>query len=308
MSITSISSTSGISGKSDFSNSPLATRGLKKRYGATTALDGVDLTIEAGVTAILGQNGAGKTTLIKCALGLEQPTGGNITLFGLTPSQRASRRRVGVMLQDTELPDLLTGRELLTLFASYYLHPQPLDRLIELTRIGRFVDQRYKKLSGGQKRRIQFALSIVGNPDLVFLDEPTTGLDTRARKALWETVRGFAEAGRSIVLTTHYLEEADALADRVVILKEGRVIADATAEEIRSTVAGSLIRCATSAERSALKRLPACTQLRHTGRMTELRSTDATATLRALFDIDPEARDLTVSKPRLEDIFEELSQ
>ena len=287
---------------------PLLSQGLFKRYGDVTALSGVDLRVEAGVTAVLGQNGVGKTTLIKCALGLEQPSAGDITLFGGKPAKRLSRQRVGVMLQDTELPDLLSGRELFTLFASYYANPMPIDRLIELTRIDGFVGKRYKKLSGGQKRRIQFALAIVGNPDLVFLDEPTTGLDSGARKALWETVRGFAEAGRAIVLTTHYLEEADALADRIVILKGGEIIANAGAEHIRSEVGGSLVRCQTDASEAALAALPGCTQVKRAGRITELRCTDAVKTLRALFKLDPAVRDLTVRKPRLEDIFEELNQ
>lgn len=290
------------------SNPPLLSQTLVKRYGDVTALAGVSLQIEAGVTAVLGQNGAGKTTLIKCALGLEHPSAGEITLFGGKPAKRTSRQRVGVMLQDTELPDLLTGRELITLFASYYEKPLPIDQLVELTRIGDFVDKRYKKLSGGQKRRIQFALAIVGDPELVFLDEPTTGLDSDARKALWETVRGFAEDGRAIVLTTHYLEEADALADRIVILKQGEIIADASAGAIRSEVGGSLIRCGTTAPERALADLPGCTQVKRAGRITELRSTDAVATLRGLFDLDNAVGDLTVSKPRLEDIFEELNQ
>lgn len=287
---------------------PLLSDALVKRYGDVTALDGVSLQVEAGVTAVLGQNGAGKTTLIKCALGLEQPSAGDITLFGGKPARRTSRKRVGVMLQDTELPDLLTGRELITLFASYYDDALPVDRLIDLTRIGDFVDKRYKKLSGGQKRRIQFALAIVGNPDLVFLDEPTTGLDSDARKALWETVRGFAEVGRAIVLTTHYLEEADALADRIVILKQGEIIADGGAATIRSEMGGSLIRCQTTADDGVLSRLPACIQVKRAGRITELRSSDAVQTLRGLFEADNAVSDLTVSKPRLEDIFEELNQ
>jgi ABC-2 type transport system ATP-binding protein len=281
---------------------------LSKHYGKVVALDRVSLEIDAGVTAVLGQNGAGKTTLINCALGLTRPSAGDITLFGRAPVQRRSRQRVGVMLQDTELPDLLTGRELITLFASYYPRPLSLDEVIGLTRVGAFLDQRYKKLSGGQKRRVQFALAIVGNPDLVFLDEPTTGLDSEARKALWETVRGFAEDGRSIVLTTHYLEEADALADRVVILKRGEVIVDADAKTLRAELGGSLIRCQTSAGPGAVGRLPGCIQAEHAGRIMNIRTSDPVATLRALFELDESVQDLTVGKPRLEDIFEELNQ
>lgn len=287
---------------------PLHSQSLVKRFGDVTALNNVSLQVNAGVTAVLGQNGAGKTTLIRCALGLERPTSGDITLFGIPPRKRASRQRVGVMLQDTELPDLLTGRELITLFASYYPHPMTLEAVIELTHIGAFVDKRYKKLSGGQKRRIQFAITVVGNPDLVFLDEPTTGLDSEARKALWDTVRGFAADGRSIVLTTHYLEEADSLADRIVILKGGEVIADADAESIRAGVGGSLIRCETRADIERVRTLPCCTGAAMSGRLMEIRSTNAVDTLKALFEIDSGVADLTISKPRLEDIFTELNQ
>lgn len=287
---------------------PLQSQALTKRFGKVTALNDVSLQINAGVTAVLGQNGAGKTTLIRCALGLERPTDGDIRLFGLPPHKRASRQRVGVMLQDTELPDLLTGRELITLFASYYRKPMSLEAVIDLTRIGAFVDKRYKKLSGGQKRRIQFAITIVGNPDLVFLDEPTTGLDAEARKALWETVRGFAADGCAIVLTTHYLEEADSLADRIVIMKAGEIIADADAGTIRAGVGGSLIRCETSTDIERVRALPACTGAAMSGRLMEIRSSNAVDSLKALFELDPGVADLTVSKPRLEDIFTELNR
>lgn len=215
---------------------PLESEALVKRYGPITALNGISLQINAGVTAVLGQNGAGKTTLIRCALGLGPPSAGNITLFGIAPRQRASRQRVGVMLQDTELPDLLSGRELITLYASYYPAPMGINALIEMTGIGAFVDQRYKKLSGGQKRRIQFAIAVVGNPDLVFLDEPTTGLDSEARKSLWDTVRGFAADGRSIVLTTHYLEEAENLCRHIAIIDHGKLIEHTTMKGLLGTL------------------------------------------------------------------------
>lgn len=281
---------------------------LAKSYGSVQALADVSLAFEPGVTAVLGQNGAGKTTLIKCALGLEKPSSGSVRIFGKPPRKRSSRARLGVMLQDTELPDLLTGRELLELFASYYDTPMPRVQMVELARIGSFVDKRYGKLSGGQKRRIQFALAIVGNPDLVFLDEPTTGLDTDARKVLWEVVRSFAQEGRSIVLTTHYLEEADALADRIVILAEGRVIADGGAADIRSSMGGAVIRCETQLDLAEIKTLPACTDAGRVGRHTEIRTSNTITTLRALLERDTAPADLTISKPKLEDIFEELTR
>ena len=281
---------------------------LSKSYQAVEALKQISLTINPGVTAILGQNGAGKTTLIKCALGLEQPTQGSVMVFGRSPRQRIARQHIGVMLQDTELPDLLTGRELLELFASYYVTPMDADAVIELAQIEDFVDRRYRKLSGGQKRRIQFALAIVGNPDLVFLDEPTTGLDTDARKVLWDVVRSIAKSGRAIVLTTHYLEEADALADRIVIVADGSIVADQAVDQIRSEVSGSTIRCETKLAATEIQQMPACTDVGAAGRLTEIRSHDAAVTLRALLARDEHLSDLTVSKPRLEDIFEELTR
>lgn len=286
----------------------LETKGLSKSYGKVCALNKVSLQVEPGVTAILGQNGAGKTTLIKCALGLENPSKGKIQVFGASPRKRKTRDQVGVMLQDTELPDLLTGRELLDLFASYYTDPMAADAVIDLAQVEEFVDKRYRKLSGGQKRRIQFALAIVGDPDLVFLDEPTTGLDTEARKVLWNVVRNFANAGRSVVLTTHYLEEADALADRVVILANGEIVADGSADDIRKRVGGAVIFCETQLSLERVQSLPGCISATQVGRLTEIRSSDTVVTLRALLEQDQHIRDLTISKPRMEDVFEVLTQ
>ena len=286
----------------------LQTDSLHKSYKDIEALMDVSLSITSGVTAILGQNGAGKTTLIKCALGLEHPSHGRVEVFGETPNKRSAREHIGVMLQDTELPDLLTGRELLTQFASYYKNPMTSDAAISLAEIGGFADKRYSKLSGGQKRRIQFALSIIGDPELVFLDEPTTGLDIDARKTLWNVVRAFVKDGRSIVLTTHYLEEADALADRIVILADGRIIADGPADQIRRSVSGAVIRCDTHLAPDEIGSLPACTEITTSGRMAEIRTSDTLATLRALLAKDPALRDLTISKPRLDDIFEALTK
>jgi len=280
---------------------------LTKNYGDLAALKGVSLAIQPGVTALLGQNGAGKTTLISCALGLQAPSSGKVRVFGAAPNNRAARQAIGVMLQDTELPDLLSGRELLQLFASYYHRPLAIEAVVELAQIENFVDRRYRKLSGGQKRRIQFALAIVGDPDLVFLDEPTTGLDIEARKALWKVVRSFASAGRSIILSTHYLEEADALADRIVILADGQIIADVGAQELRKSVAGARIRCETQLDTTTIESLPACLGAVLKGRATEIHTAHAPTTLRALLQKDKDVQELTVTNPKLEDIFEQLT-
>lgn len=285
---------------------PIAIEGLKKSYGAKVALQGVSAQIAAcGVTAILGENGAGKTTLIKCCLGLEKFSGGKVAIFGHKPGSRKARQALGIMLQDTELPDLLTGAELITLFSSYYDNPLGFDEVVSLTRIGEFTDKRYKKLSGGQKRRIQFALAIAGDPDILFLDEPTTGLDSEARKALWETVRRFAENGKTIILTTHYLEEADTLADRIIILNNGRIVEDAPTREIQSRLGGDMIRCQTSLSLEQAGAASACLTAERSGKFTVLRTDNSAGTLRDLLALDPSLSDLTVTRPNLEDIFSE---
>lgn len=281
----------------------LVVEAATKSFGKNKALTNVSLRAGPGVTAVLGQNGAGKTTLIRSALGLLSLDSGSVSLFGQAASRREGRERVGVMLQDSDLPDLLSARELLELFASYYPAPLSVGRVLELADIGAFCDQRYKKLSGGQKRRVQFALAIVGNPDLVFLDEPTTGLDPEARKALWSVVRAFVSQGKAIVLTTHYLEEADTLADRVVVMRGGTVIADSTAAEVRSALGGSVIRCSTSMTDEALRQIDGVTQITRSGKISEIYSGRVEHTLREMLAQDEQLSDLSVSRPNLEDIF-----
>lgn len=282
---------------------------LHKSYGKVNALRGLTFSIEQpGVVAILGQNGAGKSTLIHCALGLEKSSNGHLMTLGCQPGHIVAKRKTGVMLQDTDLPDLLTVREHITLFASYYPNAFSVEQAINLCHLQEFADRRYKKLSGGQKRRVQFALAIIGNPQLVFLDEPTTGLDIEARRNLWKIIRDFAEQGKTIVLTTHYLEEADALADRIIVMNAGKIVADAKPEDIHKQISGSMIRCQTKLTENVLKSMPAVDGLESAGRFSELRSIDVNRTLLALLNADPELTDLTVYQPKLEDIFTQLSQ
>ena len=287
----------------------LQAEGLVKRFGAVRALDGLEITIsEPGVMALLGPNGAGKTSFVNSALGLIRPASGSLRVFGKTPGSRAVRQRIGVMMQDAELPDRLTVRELIGLFASYYPNPLPSEEIIDRCELDGFATARFGRLSGGQKRRTQFALALVGNPDLIFLDEPTTGLDADARRRLWSNVRGAASAGATIILTTHYLEEADALADRVAVIDRGRIIADDTADALRAKVGGSVIRCATELDTPALSRLPEVRHVQRTGRFAELLVGDAVAALRSLIEASPGLSDLTVRPPSLEDAFEALIQ
>jgi ABC-2 type transport system ATP-binding protein len=281
---------------------------LTRRYGRKTALDGVDMSVSgAGVLALLGPNGAGKTTFVQTALGLVRPSSGALQVFGAKPGDRAIKTRIGVMMQDTDLAHTLTGRELLELFASYYPDPANLDALITRCALTDFIKRRYGQLSGGQKRRIQFALSLVGQPDLLFLDEPTTGLDIEARRALWAVVRDVAANGTLVVLTTHYLEEADALADRVVVLQNGRIIADDTADGLRTRMGGAVISCVTSLPDEALHALPGLISMTRSGRKVRLQVSESVAFLKALLDADPALSDLSVAQPTLEDAFEALT-
>lgn len=290
------------------SNIAITATGLTRKFGKTNALAGIDLSIAgSGVTAILGSNGAGKTTFINCSLGLMPISGGGLKVFDKKPGSLSNRRRTGVMLQDAELPDQLTAREHISLFASYYQNPLALEETLKVCDLTSFADKPYSKLSGGQKRRVQFALSIVGQPDLIFLDEPTTGLDAEARRGLWSIINELVDQGRAIILTTHYLEEADALADRIVVFNKGQVIADGTAPEIRDAVGGALIRCVTRLDRRTLETLPAVRSVRQSGRYTEFISADATTTLTALLAADPDISDLTVTKPTLEDAFLDIT-
>ena len=213
--------------------------GAHKSFGETEAVRGVDLAIEPGrLVAILGPNGAGKTTVISLMLGLRKPTAGRALLFGIDPADRRARSRVGVMLQESGVPNTLKVKELMGLFASYYPHSLPLSRTLALSDLADKADSSVGQLSGGQKQRLYFALAICGDPEVIFLDEPTVGMDVQYRRLFLDSIRQFATAGKTIILTTHYLDEADELAERIVVIGHGKVIADGTPREIKSRVAG----------------------------------------------------------------------
>ena len=206
-----------------------------KKYGDVTALDGVSLSLTAGrVTALLGPNGAGKTTAVKVLLGLTRPTRGSARLFGFDPRDTVARRRLGVMLQIAKVPDTLKVREHLHLFSSYYPSPMTVSEALAAAGLSAVADRKYGDLSGGQRQRLQFALAICGNPDMLVLDEPTVGLDVESRRAFWQEIRRLTSRGRTILLTTHYLDEADALADRIVVLSSGRIVADGPPHAIKA--------------------------------------------------------------------------
>jgi ABC-2 type transport system ATP-binding protein len=206
-----------------------------KSYGPIRALRGVDLNIERGeVLALLGPNGAGKTTAVRILLGLARPDSGSATIFGCDPTTQKAKLRRGAMLQVARVPETLRVREHIELFSAYYPSPLPFAETIAIAGLAGLEKRLFGELSGGQKQRVLFALAVCGNPDLLFLDEPTAGLDVEARRALWTRIRAFVARGGSVLLTTQYLEEADALAHRIAVIDKGRIIAEGTPAEIKA--------------------------------------------------------------------------
>ncbi|MGN6513465.1 MAG: ABC transporter ATP-binding protein [Lysobacteraceae bacterium] len=219
----------------------------RKRYGKVCALDGLDLELRAGeLLALLGPNGAGKSTAIGLLLGLLRADAGTVELFGRDPQDIAARRHVGVMLQDAALPPTLRVGELIRLAASYYPAPRSMQESAELAGVADLLARPYGRLSGGQQRRVQFALALCGRPRLLFLDEPTVGMDIEARQSLWRAIRQLVAEGNAVVLTTHYLEEAEALADRVCVLARGRLLSEGSVDALRARIARKRVWCATA--------------------------------------------------------------
>jgi ABC-2 type transport system ATP-binding protein len=274
-----------------------------KRYGAIEALRRVDLAIPEGeLVAILGPNGAGKTTAISLMLGLRRVTSGQARLFGLDPADRRARSRCGVMLQESGINDVLKVREIVDLFRSYYPHPLSADRALGLAGLADQADRQIGKLSGGQRQRLYYSLAICGDPDVIFLDEPTVGMDVEARRAFLKSIREFFREGKTILLTTHYLEEADQLAERVVVIDHGTIIADATPAQIKARVAGKRVRFTsgrplTSTDFAALP----LSHLQIDGDRVTLLSNDPEEVLRALFSDGVSLRDLEVVGADLEE-------
>jgi len=209
-------------------------QGVTKNYGAIEALRGIDLAIEPGeLVALLGPNGAGKTTAVRILLGLSEPGAGRAAIFGHHPSSRQARLRRGALLQVAKVPETLKVREHIELFSSYYEKPLPLARTIAAAGLAGVENRLFGELSGGQKQRVLFALAICGNPDLLFLDEPTVGLDVASRRALWGHIRAFVQRGGSVLLTTHYIEEAEALANRIAVIHRGAIVAEGSTAQVK---------------------------------------------------------------------------
>ena len=217
---------------------PVQLTKVAKHYGDAVALKGIDFSIRPGeLVSLLGANGAGKTTAVRILLGLSKPTSGEARVFGEDPRDARARTRVGAMLQSARVPETLRVREHIDLFSSYYPKPMAMRDVIEAAGLEGIERKKYGELSGGQQKRTQFALAICGDPDLLILDEPTVGLDVEARRALWKQIRAFIARGKSILLTTHYLAEAEALADRVIVVHKGLIVAEGTPAQIKGDAA-----------------------------------------------------------------------
>ena len=283
-------------------------RGVSKTYGsggsAVLAVEGVDLSVRAGeLLTVLGPNGAGKTTVLGMLTGLTTPSSGMARLFGRDPRDLGARQRIGVMLQSSGVPDTLRVRELLTAFRGYYPAPLPVASVVEAAGLHGLENRLFGTLSGGQQRRVLFGIALCGGPQLVFVDEPTTGLDAEVRRTLWATLRTLAATGRGVVLTTHYLEEADTLADRIVLLHEGRVIAEGTPSQIKSLVPGRRITAESSIEAGQASGWAGVHHAQRDGTRLELLVSEPEPVLRELLHRDQSVTGVTVTEPTLEDAF-----
>ncbi len=285
------------------------TKTFKSAGGPVAAVRGIDVSVPAGETvALLGPNGAGKSTTIDMLLGLLAPDAGDIQIFGDAPQRAIAAGRVGAMLQVGGVALYLSVRELLTMVASLYPKPLPVDEVIELTHIGDLADRRTNKLSGGQTQRLRFAVCIISNPDLLVLDEPTVAMDVEARRDFWSTMRNFAAGGKTVLFATHYLEEADAYADRIILMAHGRIVADGPATEIKATVGLRTIRATLpGADQAALRQLPGVTSVETRGDGVILNCSNSDAALRAFLPGFPDARDIEVTGAGLEEAFLQLT-
>ncbi len=298
---------------------------VTKRFpNGVVALDNLSLNLRRGeVVALLGPNGAGKSTAVKLLMGLSAPTAGSVSVFGHSPRNPATRLRTGVMLQVGRAPEMLRVREHIELFRGYYLNPTPFLDLVEMAGLEGIESRLFGQLSGGQKQRVLFALALAGNPDLVFLDEPTVGLDIKSRRSMWAQIELFAARGKTVLLTTHYLEEADSLAQRIIVIDKGRVVCEGTPAEVKSlgSIASSplgsgpsisasikggsvkIIRCSTHLAALAILKIPGVTSATVNGENTTVITSKAEDTLRELLALDPSLHSLEVQSPKLEDAF-----
>jgi len=283
--------------------------GASKSYGKVRALDGVDLALRGGeLLALLGPNGAGKTTAIGLLLGLLRADGGTVELFGQDPQAIDARRHIGVMLQDAALPATLRVGELIRLAASYYPAPRSVAESADLAGVSDLLQRPYGKLSGGQQRRVQFAIALCGRPKLLFLDEPTVGMDIEARQKLWAAIRQLVAEGNGVVLTTHYLEEAEALADRVCVMTHGKIISEGSVDALRARVSMKRVRCLTRFAPADVADWPGVADATYDGDRLCIATECAEAVVRQLLARDPDLSALEVRAAGLAEAFTELTR
>jgi ABC-2 type transport system ATP-binding protein len=287
----------------------IAANGLTKSFGAVRAVRGIDLELQRGSTvALLGPNGAGKTTTIDMLIGLTKPDAGTVSLFGRTPSEAVKAGSIGAMTQTGQLIDYLSVRELVTMIAAIYPAPLKVDEALQISGAHAFADRMTRKLSGGETQRVRFAIALVADAELLILDEPTAALDVEGRRDFWRAMRDFAARGKTVIFATHYLEEADAYADRIILMSHGRIVADGAPTEIKATVGGRIIRATLpDVEVTALSALRGVTGVDRRGDAVTLNCTDSDATLRDLLAAYPAIRDIEVRGAGLEEAFLELT-
>jgi ABC-2 type transport system ATP-binding protein len=282
--------------------------GLTKSFAGKKALDNINVEVNAGqVLAILGANGAGKTTLINILLGRLNADSGDVSVFGLKAGSLQAKRQAGAMLQVANLPETLKIKEHIQLFQSYYPNPMDYQQVISYAGLQDMQNRYSKKLSGGEKQRLLFALSICGNPKLLFLDEPSVGMDVEARQGLWQAIRDLKAKGTGIVLTTHYLEEADNLADDIALLKHGEIIRRGSSDEIKASISHTTIRFSSAEMPSAFEQLPGVVSMQLIGKFIQLQTENVNQTLPHLLSVDPNIQDLTISSAGLEEAFLQLN-
>ncbi|KZB85411.1 ABC transporter ATP-binding protein [Amycolatopsis regifaucium] len=283
--------------------------GLRKHYGDVHAVDGVDLTIAPGeVVALLGPNGAGKSTTVDMILGLTVPDSGTVTVFGREPGEAVGDGMIGAMLQGGALVEDLTVAETVGMVAALHREPMPVREALRRAGVEDLANRRSTRLSGGQKQRVRFAVALVSDPDLLILDEPTAAMDVGTRREFWKSMYEYTNSGRTVLFATHYLEEAEEFADRVVLMRSGRIVADGSVAQVRALAGGRTVRAVVPATAEpVIAGLPAVTGFELRGGRVAISSSDSDTTLRALLTRVPEAHDIEISAVGLEGAFLSLT-
>jgi ABC-2 type transport system ATP-binding protein len=282
----------------------ISVEGISKHFGHIRAVDGIDLAVRPGeVVALLGPNGAGKSTTIDMLLGLAPPDRGRVRLWGKPPAEACQEGLVGAMMQTGGLLAMATVAELVDALRSISPHPLGRDEVLRMARVADIADQRADRISGGQTQRVRFALAVAGDPELLVLDEPTVAMDVSTRRSFWASMREWTDRGRTVLFATHYLEEADAYADRVVLMARGKVVADGPTSEVKSAVSGRIIRVTVAASNDDLAALPGVGNVERRGEVALLTCPDSDGALRALLSSYPDAKDIEITSAGLEEAF-----